>query len=462
MGSQFISETDLTNDVASPNQFELVDGSQVGVIGSGPAGSLFSYYLLEIAERLGIELNVDIYESRDFSRPAPGGCNMCGGIISESLVQNFAADGINLPTTVVQRGINSYVLHMDVGSVRIDTPLQEKRIAAVSRGSGPRDIKEIKWKSFDGYLQKLALDKGAKLIQERVSAVDINGGHPQLKTRKSPARLYDLLCVAVGVNSPSAKLFEKLNIGYQTPEATKTFICEYYFGEEVIREVLGSSMHVFLLDIPRLEFAAIIPKGDYVTVCMLGDDIDDDLVQSFLNSEVVNNCMPPGWQAETRSCRCLPRINVKGAEQPYCDRVVFIGDCGVTRLYKDGIGAAYRTAKAAATTAILQGVSAGDFEEYFMPTCKAISRDNAIGRLHFLVTGQIKGLRFARGGLLRMTTNEQEKEGNQRYMSMVMWDMFTGSAPYQEILMRTLHPAFLINFIGSIITAIWGQFTKGK
>ena len=50
---------------------------------------------------------------------------MCGGIISESLVQNLAAEGINLPTTIVQRGINAYMLHTDVGSVRIDAPLNE-------------------------------------------------------------------------------------------------------------------------------------------------------------------------------------------------------------------------------------------------------------------------------------------------------------------------------------------------
>ena len=38
-------------------------------------------------------------------------------------------------------------------------------------------------------------------------------------------------------------------------------------------------MHVFLLDIPRLEIAALIPKGDYVTLAMLGEEIDDDLVR---------------------------------------------------------------------------------------------------------------------------------------------------------------------------------------
>ena len=37
-------------------------------------------------------------------------------------------------------------------------------------------------------------------------------------------------------------------------------------------------MHVFLLDIPRLEVAAIIPKGDYMSLCLLGADIDSALV----------------------------------------------------------------------------------------------------------------------------------------------------------------------------------------
>jgi hypothetical protein len=27
-------------------------------------------------------------------------------------------------------------------------------------------------------------------------------------------------------------------------------------------------------------------------------------------------------------------------------------------------------------------------------------------------------------------------------MSSVLWDVFTGSAPYREILLRTLHPRF--------------------
>ena len=65
------------------SDFVLNNGSRVAVMGGGPAGSFFSYFLLDMAERAGIQLQVDIYEPRDFSLAAPQGCNMCGGVISE-------------------------------------------------------------------------------------------------------------------------------------------------------------------------------------------------------------------------------------------------------------------------------------------------------------------------------------------------------------------------------------------
>ena len=80
--------------VVNPSEIaglRLDSGSRIAVIGGGPAGSFFSYFLLAMAERVGMDLAVDIYEPRDFSKPGPAGCNMCGGIISESLVQILGA-----------------------------------------------------------------------------------------------------------------------------------------------------------------------------------------------------------------------------------------------------------------------------------------------------------------------------------------------------------------------------------
>ncbi|MEK7333785.1 MAG: hypothetical protein AAB222_00520 [Candidatus Binatota bacterium] len=441
----------LSRPDVNPSNLKLDNGSRVAVIGGGPAGSFFSYFLLDMAQRVDIDVQVDIYEPRDFSHAAPQGCNMCGGIISESLVQLLAVEGINLPAAVVQRGIDSYMLHMSVGSVRIGTPLHEKRIAAVHRGAGPRDIKEVKWKSLDGYLQWLASDKGAHLVCDRVDHFNWKDGRPQIKTRGGLVQEYDLLAVAVGVNSGLLKIFRDSVSGYEPPRVTKTYICEYHLGQETIEKYMGSSMHVFLLSIPRLEFAAIIPKGDYVTVCLLGDDIDGPLIKSFLESPEVRRCFPPDLPLDPPSCRCSPHINVTGATQPFADRIVFIGDSGVTRLYKDGIGAAYRTAKAAASTAILQGISAENFRQYYWPACKRIAIDNRIGKIIFAYTGVMQKLRHDLRGILRMVSKEQMKDGCNPRMSMALWDLFTGSAPYREILLRMLNPVFVGRFIWNVV-----------
>ena len=424
--------------------FTLENGSRVAVIGGGPAGSFFSYFLLAMAERIGIRLHVDIFEPKDFTRTGPAGCNMCGGIVSESMVQLLTTEGINLPPTVVQRGIDSYVLHMDVGSVRIETPRREKRIAAVHRGCGPLGTVGKTWQSFDHFLLDLATAKGASVIRDRVESVHRTNGRPGLRTKGGVTGEYDLLVGAMGVNTAALKLFENFGLGYRPPKTAKTYIAEFHLGREKLRSYLGNSMHVFLLNLPRLEFAALIPKGEYVTVCLLGKGIDKDLADSFLNTPEVKRCFPPGWSVPEEFCRCFPSINVEGAEQPYADRMVFVGDSGVSRLYKDGIGGSYRTAKAAAKTAIFHGVSAEYFRRHFLPVYRALSLDNHIGKVIFTVTRLIQKARFARTGVLRMTTAEQQgRGGGQLRMSGVLWDTFTGSAPYRDVFLRTLHPLFL-------------------
>ena len=440
---------------------QLRTGARVGVIGGGPAGSFFSIFLLKTARKHGLEVQVDLYEPRDFTRPGPVGCNMCGGIISESLVQNLAEAGIDMPASVVQQDIDSYVLHMDVGSVKIEAPDPQKQISAVYRGSGPRGNLMVEVHSFDGFLQGLAIKAGANMISQRVDEIladhSLQDGFPVLKVQDALTQAYDLVVVAVGVNVAHRKLLKNLDISYQYPQTTRTFIHEFFLGEETIAEYLGSSMHVFLLDIPHLEFAAVIPKGGYASVCLLGENIDKALVDNFLHAPEVLECFPPGMDFDLVSCGCSPRINNGGARHPFADRIVFIGDCGSTRLYKDGIGAAYRTAKSAAETAVLHGVSAEAFEKHYLPTCQEIEKDNKIGRWLFFATQQAQRHRLARRALLHITGQEQRQPGLHPDMSMVLWDMFTGSALYTGIMKRIIRPQFMARYVKGLIASIVGK-----
>jgi flavin-dependent dehydrogenase len=320
-------------------------------------------------------------------------------------------------------------------------------------------LKESKYTGLDKHLLNLALEKGATLISERVTKVTLVDGYPLVKTRASEGKKYDLVTVTTGVNSRALKMFEGLNLGYSAPETTKTYLREYYLGREAVTKTLGNAIQVFLLDIPGLEFGMLVPKGDYMTVCLLGKEIDTELVQAFLDSAEVQQCLPPSLVAENFSCQCSPRINTLGAKHPYGDRFVFIGDAAATRLFKDGIGSAYRTAKIAASTAVFQGVSAQDFESYYLPACEKVEYDNDIGRLIFWVVTKIQKLRFARRAMLRMILSEQRRPGSLLRMSTVQWDMYTGSGSYKEILMRILHPAFLLRLSWDMLSSI---FTKNS
>jgi flavin-dependent dehydrogenase len=427
----------------------LQDGSRIAVIGAGPAGSMFSYFLLNMAESVALDVEIDLYEPRHFCHRGPAGCNHCGGVVSESLVQRLATEGIALPDDVVQRGLESYTLHMDIGDVEIATPLHESRIAAIYRGNGPRNSEPLDTNSFDGYLQQLASEKGARIIRQLVADVRSEEDSMRVECADGTHQNYDLVVVASGVNSRLARSLENLAEEHESPALTKTFICEFRLGKEVIRETLGPSMHVFLLDIPRLEFAALIPKGDYATLCLLGDDIDDELMDRFFSSPEVARCFP-GGVIPRHICHCYPRINIRTARPPYGDRLVMIGDSGTTRLYKDGIGAAYRTAKAAARTVAFHGVSAEDFREHYWPLCKKIDTDNRVGKFVFGVGSLVQRARFARRGVLRMTATEQQSDGPRR-MSGVLWDLFSGSAPYTNVFLRTLHPAYVASLVWNLV-----------
>jgi hypothetical protein len=277
----------------------------------------------------------------------------------------------------------------------------------------------------------------------------------RVKTHGGTPQTYELLAVTAGVNTAVLRLFRELDIGYQPPRTTKCFVREYYLGEEAVGKNVGTSFHAFLLNVPGLDYAAIVPKSDYATLTLLGKDLDDDLLQALTNDPTLKRCFPPDFPMDQVACWCAPRINVKGSARPFGDRIVFIGDSGVSRLYKDGIGAAYRAAKAAATTAIFEGISAQDFKRHYSPTCRAMETDNTVGKVLFAVVGEIQKRRFARRAVLSMVLGEQRNGAvADRSMSMVMWDMLTGSAPYRDIFVRTLHPAFWFRLLRELVVSL--------
>ncbi len=443
----------LPSKLKSPRSIPLENESRIGVVGGGPAGSFFSYFLLQFAQRIELQVTIDIYEWRQFSTVGPSGCNMCAGVVSESLIQALSIEGIELPAGIVQRGLNSFVLHSSHDTVTMYAPFYEKRMAAVYRGGGPRGSRGVQWKSFDNYLLELAKSCGANVICQKVINLTWDGDKPQIHT-STGNQVYDLIVGAFGVNSAAGKLFKNLGFGYNQPNARKTYNSELELGSDFVSKNLGSSMHAFLLNFPQIDFAALVPKGSYLTLCLIGKKIDSSFVNSFMRHSAVKKLVMNGTPIAPNVCHCAPLASLGNSKKPYGKRIVLIGDCGMSRLNKDGIGSAYRTAKAAAATAVFSGISEDDFRKGFGPVCKSIRRDNRFGKILFSIVSIVKRMNFLCRAVMRMTKLEQEKAGSRRRMSMILWDIFTGSAPYRDVFLRSLHPFFIFGFIWNTVVGV--------
>ena len=131
------------------------------------------------------------------------------------------------------------------------------------------------------------------------------------------------------------------------------------------------------------------------------------------------------------------------------------GDAGSTRLFKDGLGAAYIMGKAAATTAVFHGVSKKHFEENYYPTYKSLITDNRFGRVLFAVTNLYKKYRIVTTMMLEVVRREQQAEDNRRkVLSSVLWDTFTGNERYKNIFFRALDPGMNIAQVTQLVKVL--------
>lgn len=428
------------------DQYTLRNGSNIAVVGGGPTGSFFSIFALKMARMMEKSINVTIYEPKDFTKEGPVGCNRCGGIISELLVQNLAVEGINLPDSLVQRGINSYKLHTQHGSVYIETPSREKTIATVYRGGGPRGIIGSEKESFDRFLLDLAIREGAVHVSEKIDRIQYTKRTPILFSGEKKIQEPDLVVGAVGVKSQTFKIFEEMGFGYRKPETVTAAISEIYMDKNTISEYFGTSVNLFLLPVSDIKFAAMIPKGTYVTVCILGKSIDQNAVNAFIDHPIVQSVLPEKGKYEV-ACRCLPKMNVAAPEIAFSDRVVLCGDAGSTRLFKDGLGAAYIMGKAAAKTALFYGVSAVHFQENYQPVYDGIKIDNRYGQFLFAVTDLHKRYKTLTKGMLRVVRKEQADLAYPKRLSSMLWDMFTGNERYRNIFFRSISAPMVYDLV---------------
>ncbi len=430
---------------------KLGSGSKIAVVGGGPAGSLFALYIQRFARERGISPVLTIYEPKRFSEGGPRACNRSAGILSASFLDGLREASVELPETVIQSRISGYRLHSPFGMVPLANPEPEDVPVVVFRGGGPLHGQGEPVESFDGYLLGLARGAGAEVISKRVEEVRVRP-HPAVVVDGSAVE-YDLVVLACGINSASPRVSGS---AYEEPETCLMVQDELHAGRDVVQSRMAGTVHIFFVPGSSLVFGSLVPKGAFINVSLLADGCEPPSVDEFLENELVKRVLNFPY---LRCCGCRGKAGVGMALNPADDGFVAIGDASVSRLYKDGIGSALRTARQAAHTAVFDGISREAFRRHYLPLCRDIDRDNRFGSVLFRFHRWVKDSPSFLKAQARLIAAEQLSHDAYRPYSHVIWGMFTGSYDYRRIMSMALAPGSLVKLAAAMIRVKAGAGT---
>ncbi len=245
----------------------LTNGSKIAVIGAGPAGAFFSLFAAQLASNMGLEVSVLLFDGKDFTRTGPKGCNLCAGVIAETLVERLKRRGVVLPEGKVQRKIEGYYLQVKAGSFLLRHPGGKKQITTVFRGNGPRFSVIEDNVSFDDYLLDHVRHRGIKLVAKTVQRVEYPSDPGDLVkvicgSRDDESTFeVDLVVGAFGLNTDMMRKIQNLNFGYKPPRTFNARCIEIRLNSSFIQKQFGDNIFVYNWSAAQgMMFAGIIPK----------------------------------------------------------------------------------------------------------------------------------------------------------------------------------------------------------
>jgi hypothetical protein len=223
----------------------------------------------------------------------------------------------------------------------------------------------------------------------------------------------DLVVVATGINSQTPLAPDW---GYRPPAR------KWPRMRSSCRQTSRTTAYIFFKP-NELIFGGIIPKGQYANISLLGHDRHAMPLLYFESAKLAG-----GGQDMPTLCGCTPR-RFTAAAGYYADRMVAVGDSAVTRLYKDGLGAALQRLTPPAPP------SSGHCKQDFaagIALCRQIAIDNLYGKL-FRFWSLSRRLPFLRDAWQHALIQEEQLPAGQQIHRRALWGLFTGDESYRQI-----------------------------
>lgn len=342
----------------------LRDGQTVAVIGGGPAGASCAIALKRLAHERGMHLRVLLYEAKDLDSGKQ--FNACAGVVSPPIVTLLEEGlGVPFPHHLVQREITEYLLTGETESIRLsgdtDPSLALRRV------------------EFDRYLFRAAIERGVEVVRARVTDLEISSTEARIFSESGYAAA-DAVVGAFGLDAGTGDAFGRAT-GYRRPACIDTLITKLHPPPEQMARH-GKTAYVLLPPAPRIEFAAVIPKGDHLTIILAGKRLSTDAMDNLLDWGPLRRIVSLDECREKRPEYYYGRFPVAQARHFWGDRYITVGDAsGLVRPFKGkGVTTAVITGRLAARTMMDVGIGASGVRR-FAVACGELSTDILYGRL---------------------------------------------------------------------------------
>jgi len=409
----------------------LGNGGRVAIIGGGPGGVGCALALRHLAAQSGRQIEITVLEGKQFAGERHH--NLCAGVVSPPLPRLIEQDlGIPCPVHLRQGIITGYVLH----TAREQILLEDERYPS-------HVLRRIQ---FDNYMLEAARQRGIRIIQARAVGIEFHADEVIVYSEAAPVAA-DVVVGAFGLDEGAAGVFQHA-VGYRPPKALVSLLIRYYPGEQdMVR--FDSKVHAYLIGPRGVEFGAITPKGDHVTINIAGMSINIEDMHAFLAAREVQALLPNLGRHEQEDPDAL-RI-FKGhfprslARRYYADRFVMVGDAaGLVRAFKGkGVTSAVQTGIRAAETILQTGISAYAFATHYAAANRDITGDLNFGRAVRLMV-----LISARFGLLDPVVRAARRDPSVRE---ALYGAVSAHESYRHVLSNIFRPHALAAVLRALV-----------
>jgi len=410
----------------------LQNGGRVGIIGGGPGGVATAIALKQGARALGREARVVLMEGKQFAGEQHH--NQCVGVLSPPIADLVERDlKIPFPHSLSRSAITGYILH----GARREIILDGETEPSVA----------LRRVQFDAYMLDAARDCGVEVLPARATAFEFHADRVVIYTENSP-REVDVIVGAFGMDEGSGVLFEDA-VDYRPPLALNSVVTKYHPGDEGMI-AFGNRIHAFLPASPRIEFGAITPKGNHLTINIAGESVDADLMSAFLAMPQVRCALPNFENAgrfDANDLRFFKGRFPRGlAHNFFGDRFVMVGDAaGLVRAFKGkGVTSAIQTGIRAAQVILRDGISSRAFQNYYRANADIID-DLPYGRVMRQLT-----ITASRLGLMDIVLRAAERDAHLRH---ALFDAVSAHRPYRDV----VHESLTLNAAQAMARAIFSN-----